>query len=176
MSTKRKPDLAASTGSKAARGSDAAPDAIDPIDGLTAPQAKALAALLQEPTVLRAAEVAGVGERTLRRWLTEPPFRDAVFRARREAFGQAIWLTQRYAAVAVATLVKIMNDANAPPPSRVSASATMLRFGREAMELDDLAERVEAIERSLKAKSVKAPKRSTHRNGSGDDDEEDDES
>jgi hypothetical protein len=146
-------------------------DAADPVDGLTSQQAKALAALLQEPTVARAAEVAGVAERTLRRWLNEPTFRDAVFRARREAFGQAIWLTQRYAAVAVATLVKIMNDAAAPPPSKVSAAATLLKFGREGMELDDLAERVEALERARKAE--RTPPR---RNGSKPEEEEDDES
>ena len=108
-----------------------------------------------------------MAERTLRRWPTEPVFLDAVFRdavsrARREAFGQAIWLTQRYAAVAVATLVKIMNDAAAPPPSKVSAAATLLRFGREGIVLDDLAERVEALERS--AKGDAASPSATYRN------------
>ena len=119
----------------------------DAADGLSPRQAKALEALLQEPTMARAAAVAGVGERSLRRWMTEAPFRDAVFKARREAFGQAIWLTQRYAAVAVATLVEVMRDKAAPPSSKVSAAGILLKFGREGMELDDLAERVELLER-----------------------------
>ena len=122
-------------------------EAADAIYGLNARQAKALEALLQEPTIARAAALGGVSERTLRRWLAEAPFRDAVFRARRESFGQAIWLTQRYAAVAVATLVKVMQDGAAPPSAKVSAAGMLLKFGREGMELDDLAERVEMLER-----------------------------
>jgi hypothetical protein len=158
VSRKHKPDLA---------GSDGPGGGVDPVDGLTAPQAKALAALLQEPTVARAADVAGVGERTLRRWLGEPLFRGAVFRARREAFGQAIWLTQRYAAVAVAALVKMVNDASVPPASKVSAATAILRFGREAMELDDLAERVEILEQAAKGEAKpRLPKR-TNGNGNG---------
>jgi hypothetical protein len=70
-------------------------DGADAVDGLNARQAKALEALLQEPVLARAAAAGGVNERTLWRWLTEPAFRDAVFRARREAFGQAIWLRTR---------------------------------------------------------------------------------
>jgi hypothetical protein len=113
----------------------------------------------------RAADVAGVGERTLRRWLSEPVFREALFRARREAFGQAIWLTQRYAAVAVTALVKIVNDATGPPASKVSAA--LLRFGREGIELDDLAERVETLERAAKgqARGGVSPQHGDGRNG-----------
>ena len=95
-------------------------DAADPdaSDGLTAKQSKAVEALLGEPTLARAAVVAGVSERTLRRWQHEGAFRLAYYRARRDAFGQAIGLTQRYAPVAVATLVKVMNDAASPRPAR----------------------------------------------------------
>ena len=124
---------------------DTAPDLPD---GLTTPQSKALEALLAEPTMTRAATVAGVSERTLRRWLQTPAFRTAVLAARREAFGQAIGLTQRYAPVAVATLVKVMQDASGGPSAKVSAAATMLKFGREGIELDDLAARVEALEQA----------------------------
>ena len=120
-------------------------------DGLTTPQARAVEALLREPTLARAAAAAGVNERTLRRWLSEPAFRSAVLAARRDAFGQAIGLTQRYAPVAVATLVKVMNDAAATASAKVAAAAVLLKFGREGMELDDLAERLDALERAAKA-------------------------
>jgi hypothetical protein len=119
-------------------------------DGLTAPQAKALEALLLEPTLGRAAAIAGVNERTLRRWLAEAPFKAALLSARREAFGQAIGLTQKYAPVAVATLVKVMNDASSSASAKVTAAGVLLKFGREGIELDDLAERVEMLERSAK--------------------------
>jgi hypothetical protein len=58
-------------------------------------------------------------------------------------------LTQKYAPVAVATLVKVMQDQTVPPAAKVNAAAVLLRFGREGIELDDLAERVEALERAM---------------------------
>jgi hypothetical protein len=125
-------------------------------DGLSGRKQKGLAALLSEPTITRAAEAAGIGERTLRRWLTEPGFRAAVNAARRESFGQAIGLTQKYAPVAVATLVKVMQDAAGGPSAKVSAAGMMLKFGREGIELDDLAARVEALEQAA-ALSLPAP-------------------
>ena len=97
---------------------------------LAAEQGRAIDALLREPTLTRAAAAAGVSERTLRRWMVEPAFRSALLAARREAFGQAIGLTQRYAPVAVATLVKVMNDAAAGASAKVTAAGVLLRFGR----------------------------------------------
>ena len=164
------PDLSGSGG----RGATAAEEPLDPADGLTERQAKAVEALLQEPTAARAAVVAGVNERTLRRWLALPAFRDVLLRARRDAFGQAIGLTQRYAPVAVATLVKVMQDAAAPPASKVSAAATLLKFGREGIELDDLAERIEQLERSARGEAT-AARRTTENGRNGDRDEEEDE-
>jgi hypothetical protein len=160
--------MAASPG----HGDGGAEDASDAADGLTGRQAKALEALLQEPTMARAAAAAGVGERTLRRWMSEQAFRDAVFRARREAFGQAVWLTQRYAAGAVATLVKVMQDAAAPPSSKVAAAGMLLKFGREGIELDDLAERVEMLERAASRNSVKALPHKPRQGRNGDSAEE----
>jgi hypothetical protein len=71
---------------------------------------------------------------------------------RRQAVGQAIALTQRYAPLAVPTLAQVMMDNDAPSSSKVAAATTILRFGREGIELDDLAARVEALEET-------APKR-----------------
>src|SRR5687768_6643338 len=99
------------------RHEDAAEDT--PANGLTVKQDRAVAAMLQEPTIGRAAAAAGVGERTLQRWLTEPVFKGAVLAARREAFSHAIGLTSRYAPVAVATLVKVMQDQTVPPAAKV---------------------------------------------------------
>ena len=170
MKRKARPEMSGLSGHDGAGG-----DAVDPTDGLTTQQAKAVEALLQEPTAARAATAAGVTARTLRRWLGQQPFRDALLRARRDAFGQAIGLTQRYAPVAVATLVKVMNDAAAPPSSKVSAAGMLLKFGREGIELDDLAERIEQLERSARgeAQAAKARGRRNGRNGDGNDESED---
>ncbi|QKK09734.1 MAG: hypothetical protein HND58_17245 [Planctomycetota bacterium] len=72
----------------------------------------------------------------------EPP----TGRARRQAFDQAIALTQRYASLAVTTLAKVMADASAANAAKVSAATAMLKFGRESIELDDLAARIETLE------------------------------
>ncbi|GMV70184.1 MAG: hypothetical protein DYG93_07740 [Leptolyngbya sp. PLA2] len=116
---------------------------------VTARQEKAIAALINETTVARAARTSGIGLRTLHRWLVhDPAFRAAYRSARREAFGQAVALTQRYAPLAVTTLAQILSDPSAPHTARVSAAAAILRFGRDGIELDDLADRVEALERA----------------------------
>ncbi len=57
-------------------------------------------------------------------------------------------MTQRYAPLAVNTLAQVMMDAHAPSSSKVAAATTILRFGREGIELDDLGARVEALEQA----------------------------
>jgi hypothetical protein len=79
--------------------------------------------------------------------MKRPRFRAVWLAARREAFGQAIGLCQRYTPMAAATLVKIMNDEGAPAAVRVTAAALVMKFGREGVELDDLQERVTTLER-----------------------------
>jgi len=117
-------------------------------EGLSANQQLAIVALINQPSVAKAAESAGVGERTMHSWLRQPEFQTAYRRARRDVFAQAIGLTQRYAPMAIQTLAKIMADTKASNQSRVSAAVALLRFSRESIELDDLAERIESLERA----------------------------
>jgi pantoate kinase len=126
-----------------------APTPHDPVNtsNLTPRQEKAIAALLTEPTVVKAAESVKVGERTIRRWLANPEFERAYKAARRSAFDVAIGLTQRYAGLAVHTLAKVLADTSAPHAAKVSAATAMLKFAREALELDDLARRLDELER-----------------------------
>jgi hypothetical protein len=53
-------------------------------------QEDAIAALLTQRNVEEAARTAGIGARTLLRWLKLPEFQDAYRQARREAFSQSI--------------------------------------------------------------------------------------
>jgi hypothetical protein len=124
----------------------------DAPSGLTPKQDQAIIALLNEPTIAKAATALGVSERTLHRWLEEETFHRAFRKARREAFAQAIAVTQRYTPMAVHTLAKVMTDGSVQASARVSAATNLLRFGREALELDDLAGRLEALERDSKPK------------------------
>ena len=116
---------------------------------MTAKQHKALAALLSEPTIAGAAEKVGIGERTLYTWLGEPAFGDAYRAARREAVGQAIARLQQVSSEAVTVLETVMNDEDEKGATRVSAAKTVLETAIKAVELEDLAARIEALEQRL---------------------------
>ena len=135
-------------------GPDLAEETDDLQRALTSVQERAIIALLNEQSISRAAAVTEVGQRTLYRWLRKPEFARAYREARREAFGQAIALTQRYAPLAVNTLAQVMMDGAAPSSSKVAAATTILRFGREGIELDDLAARVDELERAAPKKQM----------------------
>ncbi len=109
-------------------------------------QQRAILALLVEPSVAAAAVKAKVGERTLHRWMRLEHFTQEYRLARREAFSQAIALTQRSSAAAVATLLRIMHDPKATWSARVTAATNILKFARESIELDDLADRIDRLE------------------------------
>jgi hypothetical protein len=123
--------------------------AVECEEGLSTPQEQAILALLREPSIAAAAKSSGVGERTLHRWMRREDFMTAYRNARREAFAQAIGLTQRSAATAVGTLLRIMHDPKATWAARVAASNSILKFARESIELDDLAERIVRLEQSM---------------------------
>jgi hypothetical protein len=124
-----------------------------PPSSLTPKQEEAIAALLSYPTIKQAAESLGIGERTLHRWLVEDQAFIAAYRqARRVVFAQAIAQTQRLLPLAINTLGQVMADKSAPHSARVSAATAVTRFSRESIELDELAERVQALEGQLAAK------------------------
>jgi hypothetical protein len=125
----------------------------DALDNLAQGQAGAIVALVNEPTIRKAAEVCGVGERTLYTWLDQPAFQAAYRKARREAFAQAMGLVHKYAPLAVGTLATIASDKSAPHSARVSASTGLLKFSRESLELDDVVARVEQLERATRSAS-----------------------
>jgi uncharacterized protein YggE len=116
---------------------------------LTDKQEKAVAALLTEPTISAAAAKAGIGERTLHRWLEEPAFDQAYRNARRKAVQRAIGRLQQVSTAAVAVLVRVMANEEAPSGTRVAAARTVLEFAIRAVELEDHEERLAELERRL---------------------------
>ena len=107
---------------------------------------QAIAALLTQRTTEDAARSVGIGPATLLRWLKEPEF-DAAYRAaRRAAFSQSIARLQQASSAAVATLLKIMVDQNAPPSTRVRAADSVLDHAAKSIEIEDIEVRVAALE------------------------------
>jgi hypothetical protein len=114
---------------------------------LTPRQEKALAALITQPTVALAAAQAGVGERSIVRWMGE----DAVFKSeylklRREIINHAVFQMHKSANNAVNTLISVMNDPEASASARVAAAVKVLELSFKAIETDDLEVRITTLE------------------------------
>jgi hypothetical protein len=99
-------------------------------------QEAAIAALLTQPTIEKAARVAGIGPRTLSRWLRVPEFVEAYRRARLDASSPALALLQKGSPNAVVTLHNTMADQNTPAAVRVRAADCFLNHAMKAREID----------------------------------------
>lgn len=115
---------------------------------LSRKQEQAIAALLLQPTIGDAAKSIGVGEVTLWRWLKREDFQSAYMQAKKEAVAQAVARLQQITSKAVDTLQAIMEDVEAPASSRVTAARVVLETSLKAIELEDLAARVEQLEKA----------------------------
>ncbi len=112
---------------------------------LTRKQEAAIAALVSCSTIGEAARTAGVGERTLWRWLQLPDFQTRYRAARRQVVETAIGRLQQATGAAVDTLQKLLK--RSPPSVRLGAAKAILDQSVRAIELLDLAARVEVLER-----------------------------
>jgi hypothetical protein len=92
---------------------------------LTSKQEALIAALLIEPSYAAAAAKAGVGERTLYRWLHLPDFRSAFRRARREVVEAAVGRSQAASGVGVETLIDVARNGRRDS-DRVRAAIALL--------------------------------------------------
>jgi len=111
-------------------------------------QDQAIAALLLQPTMEAAAEQAGVGLRTLERWLAESPeFRAEYRAARRRVLEGAIGQLQQATTDAVGALRRNL-DCGVPNPE-IRAAVAVLRLSLEGLDVTDVLERLEAVEREV---------------------------
>ena len=116
----------------------------------------AIAALLSQRNIDEAARTAGIGARTLLRWMKDPEFDAAYRKARRLAFGQSVARLQQASGAAVSTLLKIMVDPVAPHSTRVRAADSVLDHAAKSIEIEDIEVRVSELERAAEqAKSVR---------------------
>ena len=116
---------------------------------LNAKQEKALAALLSQPTIREAAREAGVSDRSIFNWLNEPAFSQAYREARAKNVSLAVAGLQRSMGQALEALQDVMTNPDSPASARVSAARTVLELAIRGTELEDLAARVDALEREI---------------------------
>ena len=112
-------------------------------------QEKAIAGLLLKPSIQQAAKYAGIGERTLLRWLKDDEFQKVYREARFHVVQQAITQIQDAARNAVKTLLEVLNNKKGPPAVRVRAASIIIDNAIKATEIDNLEARISDIEKTL---------------------------
>ena len=109
-------------------------------------QRKALAALLATTSVTAAAASCGLAERTLYYYLANETFK-AALRARQDAIlGSVTASLVGLSGEAVQVLREVLSDPLATHAVKVRAALGWLKHTRDAVILDDLADRVAALE------------------------------
>jgi hypothetical protein len=109
-------------------------------------QEDAIAALLTQRNIEEAARAAGIGARTLPRWMKVPEFQTAYREARRAAYSQAVARLQQGATAAATTMLKLMLDPSTPASVRVRAAEAIMNHSSKAIEIEDIEARVAALE------------------------------
>lgn len=108
----------------------------------------ALVALLESRDLKEAAEKVGVSEVTLWRWLRREDFRNAFRELKKEAVSLAISRIQQVCGEAVETLREVMTLGKGEAP-RVQAAKAILELALKALEIEELEERIEALEKRV---------------------------
>jgi hypothetical protein len=87
-------------------------------------------ALLQHPTIEKAAESISISTVTAWRTSRTPEFQHEYRNARQEAFSQCMGRLQQASSAAVSTLCAIMQDPEAPAAVRLRAADSILRHAK----------------------------------------------
>ena len=114
-------------------------------------QEDAIAALLSQRNIEEAARAAGVGTRTLIRWLKLPEFGKEYRKARREAVHQSVARLQQATGAAATIVLKLMTDPNVPAAVKLRAAECVFDRAFKGVELEDIEVRVAALEEAAKA-------------------------
>jgi hypothetical protein len=118
---------------------------------LTPIQERAIIALLSHANIRTAAKAVKVDEATLWRWLQDKDFHTAYMNIRRESVSLAIARLQQASTEAVNTLKAIAKDKEASASARVMAAKAIIEYSMKAVEIEDLAQRVDELETVMEA-------------------------
>lgn len=112
-------------------------------------QDRFLKALLEAPSIEKACELAGINKTTGYKYLKDEKFLMEYRKLRREAMQQVTARLQKTSEEAVNVLIDVMHDKEASPSARVQSAKNILEIAYRSIELDDIQERIESIERNL---------------------------
>lgn len=116
---------------------------------MTQRKEKALQALLVSRTKAEAAEIAGIGQSTLRAYLRDPEFSERY----RQACGDMLRDAAQQARQGISTALEALQEiTEAPgnPQARIMAARSTLEFALKLEERVDFLERLEALEKMQK--------------------------
>ena len=105
-----------------------------------------LLALLNQPSLEKAAAAVGVSAVTAWRISKTPEFQREHREARRQAMEQSQRRLQQGCGAAAVTLIKVMMDANSPPASRLRAADRIISHAKSLTELEEMEVRLQRLE------------------------------
>lgn len=114
---------------------------------LTVKQLRAIPALLQEPSIIKAAKRSGVSKSSITRWLRKPEFKEELDRRRLELFNQGLNLLKLSTKKAALKLLEFLNSKD--PSQARWAAREILNFAIRAAEIQDIEQRLERLEDKL---------------------------
>lgn len=114
---------------------------------MTEKQAKALVALLSNPTREKAAAAAGITSKTLRAYLQDAEFAEEYKKATSEMISEAADISKKTLSPAIGILYSIAKNAKENGQIRVSACRSLLEFGLKLVEIHDIMQRLERLEK-----------------------------
>ena len=117
--------------------------------GKSRKQEQAIGALLSTPTIGEAAERAGLGVRTLKRWLVDAAFSAEYAKAKQALLESAVNRLRMAAVEFVNVLQAVASDATAPAGSRAAAAGRGLELLLKATAFEDIERRLSELERSV---------------------------
>jgi hypothetical protein len=117
---------------------------------ITAPQQRAIVALLSTKNVAEAAQQANVGERTLFRWMAEDVlFKAALAVAEGEMINAATRRLLQHQDVALTVILSIMADKKLSAGVRLRAALAIVDTMLKLRELNNIEARLSALEASI---------------------------
>src|SRR5438067_11800436 len=116
---------------------------------LSLKQEALIAALLSYPSIVAASKAVQINDKTARRWLAMPHFRQAYEAARDEQFNSSLDLLQQATGAAIRVLISLMKD-DQPSGIRLRAAQIIYENSVEVRKLNQIEQRIEQIENLLK--------------------------
>lgn len=122
---------------------------------LTAKQETFIMAMLSAPSIVEAARITGINEKTARRWLKLPEVRTAYQGAQREVYDASLTTLKLAVHDAVSVLTQTMKDELTPASTRVRAAQIVIEQAVELQKMSELEQKLVELEQRLQQQGVR---------------------